>query len=139
MHHDVNRSVGFVDSRTGDHISTIGATSKHVKVSLSAFNRKVHSIFYLVETVFGALCRVRKFDPFTMLIFSVRSVDWFLLAPPTTATLTPLCLFCVGNFPAVDLFYGRKHFITLDSVCEIPLETNSRVFSKFILAPSYLM
>jgi hypothetical protein len=38
MHHIVNHSVGFIDSRTGDHTSTFGTTSKHVKVSLSACN-----------------------------------------------------------------------------------------------------
>lgn len=141
MQRVVNHSVGFIDTQTGDHTSTIGATSKHMKVSLSAYNRKVHYIFYQVETMFGALCHVRKFDPFTMFIFSVRSVNWTLLAPPTTATLTPLCLFCTGNFPAVvGLSYGTAHFIILHLVCEIPLETNSReVISKFFLAPSYLM
>jgi len=140
MHHVVNHSVGFIDSHTGDHASTTGATSKHVKVSLSAYNQKVHYIFYLVETMFGALCCTRKFDPFTMFLFSVRCVDLFLLAPPTTATLTPLCLFCVGNFPAVaGLFYVRAHFMVLHLMCEILLETNSRVISKFILTPSYFM
>jgi hypothetical protein len=140
MHHIVNHSVGFIDSCPGNHTSTIGATLKHVKVSLSVYNQKVHYIFYLVEAMFGALCRAHKFNPFTMFIFSVRSVDWSLLAPPTTATLTLLCLFFIGNFPAVvGLFYGTAHFINLHLVCEIPLETNSRVISKFILTPSYLM
>jgi hypothetical protein len=139
MHYVVNHSVSF-NSRTGNYTSTIGAMLKHMKVSLSAYNRKVPYIFYLVETMFGVLCRARKFNPFTMLIFSVRSVDWSLLAPPTTATRIPLCIFCAGNFPAVvGLFYGRAKFIILHSVCEIPLETNSRVILKFILAPSYLM
>jgi len=140
MHYIMNHSVGFINSRTGNYTSTIGATSKHVKVSLSAYNRKVPCIFHLVETMFGALCRARKFDPFIMFIFSVRSVDWSLLAPPATATLIPLCIFCAGNFPAVvGLFYATAHVIILHSVCEIPLETNSRVILKFILAPSYLM
>lgn len=33
-HHVVNHSVDLVDSYTGTHTSTVGATSKHVKVSL---------------------------------------------------------------------------------------------------------
>jgi hypothetical protein len=140
MHYIVNHSVSFINSCTGNYTSTIRATLKHVKVSLSAYNQKVPYIFYLVKTMFGALCRARKFNPFTMFIFSVRSVDWSLLAPPTTVTLIPLCIFCAGNFPAVvGLFYVRAQFIILHSVCEIPLETNSRVILKFILAPSYLM
>lgn len=57
-HHVVNHSVGFVDSRTGAHTSTIDATSKQVKDSISAYNRKVHYIFYPAETMFGAVRRV---------------------------------------------------------------------------------
>jgi hypothetical protein len=59
---------------TVDSENAVEATWKHVKFSLCVYNRSVHYVYYLVEYMFGALCRTLCLDPFIVFTHSISSL-----------------------------------------------------------------
>jgi hypothetical protein len=136
-HYAVNHSIDFVNSYTGTHTSTIGAISKHVKVSMKG-------ALYLLpgrDNVWGSM-------PFMQIqslssCFHPHCQQCGLVS--ASSTPPPPHLHHFASF-ALEIFQqwlvyinGAAHIIILPSLCEIPLETKSRVISKFILSPSYFV
>jgi hypothetical protein len=57
-----------------DSKNTVEETWRHVKFSLCVYNCSVHYVYYLVEYMFGAVCRTLRLDPFIVFAFSISSL-----------------------------------------------------------------
>jgi hypothetical protein len=73
-HLTVNYSITFVDHTTGAHANTIESTWKHVKVSLSSYNRKADHVLFLTEYVFLQKWKA-DVDPFCKFMDIVAAKD----------------------------------------------------------------
>ena len=62
-HMTVNHSLCFIDP-TGAHTNTIDSTWKHVKATLSPYNRQSDYVVYLSEYMFRQKCKSKTIYPF---------------------------------------------------------------------------
>jgi len=75
-HFTVNHSIEFVDSNTGAHTNTIESTWKHLKVSLSPYNRKDDYVYVLADYMFRQRCKAENVEPFCKFMDIVATTDW---------------------------------------------------------------
>jgi hypothetical protein len=72
----VNRTISFVDVRTGAHMNTIEGSWLHVKSFHNPYNRMRDNITHLAHYMFAADCRSEKANRFTKFIGIAASMDW---------------------------------------------------------------
>jgi hypothetical protein len=65
-----------VDETTGAHTNTIDSTWKHIKASLSPYNRKADYVYPLAEYMFRQKCKAEDINPFCKFIEIVAAIDW---------------------------------------------------------------
>jgi transposase-like protein len=75
-HLTVNHSVTFVDKTTGAHTNTIESTWKHVKASLSPYNRKAGYVWFLAAYMFRKKCKAENVDVYCKFMEIVAGIDW---------------------------------------------------------------
>jgi transposase-like protein len=81
-HETVNRTIGFVDQKTGAHINTIQSTWRHVKAFLNPYNRRGDYVYELAQYMFTVRCKAESVDEFTKFIHIIANKDWSHPLPP---------------------------------------------------------
>jgi hypothetical protein len=72
----VNHSITFVDETTGAHTNTIESTWKHVKASLSPYNRKAGYVWSLATYMFRKKCKAENVELYCKFMEIVAAMDW---------------------------------------------------------------
>ena len=75
-HKTVNQTIGFVEMRTGAHMTIIESTWRHVKAFLNPYTLMGDSIYHLAHYMLPAGWRSENAVQFKNFIGIVASMDW---------------------------------------------------------------
>jgi hypothetical protein len=75
-HKNVKHTFGFVDVPTGAHTKTIKSTWRHIKLTLSPYNRIGDNMYHLPQYMFPADSVSENAERFTNFFGIVENMDW---------------------------------------------------------------